>query len=55
MDGLIAFLYSVRVTNVDVSTVSTHPWCCPVDSAKDEVLLAPNRQGVDVGCTWGVF
>ena len=45
-------LYSVRVTSVDVSAVSTHPWCCSVDSATDEALLSLNCQGVDVGCTW---
>ena len=36
-DELVAVsLYSVRVTSVDVSTVSAHPRCCSVDSATDE-------------------
>ena len=48
-------LYSVRVTSVKASTVSTHPSCCSVDSATDEALLSPNRQGVDVGCTWNAL
>ena len=39
-DGLVAsFFFSVRVTSVDVSTVSTHPWACSVDSATDEGFL----------------
>ena len=40
---------SVRVTSVDVSTVSTHPWCVSVDSATYEALLSLNCQGVDIG------
>ena len=48
-------LYSVRVTSADVSTVSTHPWCCSVDRATCEAFLSLNCQGVDVGCTWSTF
>ena len=48
-------LYSVRLTSVDVSTVSTRPWCCSVDSATYEALLSLNCQGVDVGCTWSAL
>ena len=45
-------LYSARVTSVDESTLSTHPWCCSVDSATYEALLSLNCQGVDSGCIW---
>ena len=48
-------LYSVRITSVDVSTVSTHPWCCSVDSATYKALLSLNCQGVDIGCTWSTL
>ena len=44
-------LYSVRVTSVGVSTVSTHLWCCFVNRATYETLLSLNCQGVDIGCT----
>ena len=54
--GLVAFfLYLVRVTSVDVWTVSTHPWCCSVHSTTYEALLSLNCQGVDVGCTWSAL
>ena len=43
-------LYLVRVTSVDVSTVSTHPWRCSVDSATYEALLSLSCQGVDICC-----
>ena len=48
-------LYSVRVTGVDVSTVSIHPWYCSVDSAIYEAILSLNCQGVDDGYTWSAL
>ena len=46
---------SVQVTSADVSTVSTHPWRCSVDSATYEALLSLNYQGVDIGTLEGCF
>ena len=40
---------SVRVTSVEVSTLSRHPWCCAVDSATDGMALSPNRHKVVAG------
>ena len=58
MDVSRVSLYLVRVTSVDVSTVSTvstHSLRSFVDSATYEALLSLNCQGVDVGCTWSAL
>ena len=47
---------SVKVTSVEVSTVSIHSSCCSVDSAVDGAALFPTRHGLDVvDCTWSAL